>query len=72
MKATITFTLPEENQEHQDALNGTRWRCLVAELDAYLRAIEKHGQDQSEAAFAAKIRSKIHEAINADGLILHE
>lgn len=72
MRATISFWLPEHEQEHKDALNGTRWRCLVAELDAYLRSVEKHGQDQLEAAYAAKIRSKIWEEINANGLILHE
>jgi len=72
MKATITFDLPDEHQEHTDALHGTRWRCLVAELDAYLRSIEKHSTDEAEAAYAAKIRAKIWEEINADGLILHE
>ena len=72
MKATITFNLPDERQEHLDALTGTAWRCIVAELDAYLRSVEKHGTDEAEAAYASKIRSKIWEEINANGLILHE
>jgi threonine synthase len=29
MKATLEFNLPEENQEHLDAVHGGDWRLVV-------------------------------------------
>lgn len=43
MKATLTFTLPEETHEHRDALNGYQWRRSCECLRDQLRAWLKHG-----------------------------
>jgi len=37
MKATLEFSLPEEQHEMQDALNGTRWRGLLQNLEQSLK-----------------------------------
>lgn len=41
MKATLTFTLPDEANEHRDALDGYQWRrcceCLRSELRNWLK-----------------------------------
>jgi hypothetical protein len=37
MKAILEFSLPEERQEHMDAINGTHWRSAFEEIDSVLR-----------------------------------
>lgn len=45
MKATLEFDLPEESQEHQDAVDGGRWRSAVTQLREEVHAKRKHGHD---------------------------
>jgi hypothetical protein len=62
-KATLEFNLPEEEQEHRDAIEGTMWKLAVWDLDQILRDALKHGCDQCEdkrdAAFE-HIRKELH------------
>lgn len=69
MKATLTFTLPEEAKEHRLALDGAKWQDAVAELDERLRQITKHqsGEPSERAAWA---RELLHEALREHGLEL--
>ena len=46
-KATLTFNLPEEDQEHQDAVDGTLWRIVVVELLDHLREKRKYENKKS-------------------------
>jgi len=67
MKATLEFNLPEENEEHFDALNGSKWRALLQDLDNELRLKMKHGELSEEAYKAYEyIRNWIHEYANTD------
>ncbi len=46
MKATLEFDLPEEYQEHRDALDGTLWRGVVVALYNEIRKMDKAGCDK--------------------------
>lgn len=67
MKATLEFNLPEEDQEHQDALYGSRWRSVVFELDQRLRSRDKHGGDKPVRP--SEIRNWIRDLL-VDGMTL--
>jgi len=73
MKATLEF---DEHDELMDAINGSKWRLVVWELDQDLRGIVKHGYIGSREATEAEIemadycRTKLRELISDDGLNL--
>lgn len=73
MKAKLVFNLPEDEQEHRDALNGTLWRGVFIELDNYLRNRIKngHGYETTEAALES-IRTILHEAMASRGVHPYE
>jgi len=43
MIAKLEFTLPDEAQEHQDALNGTNWRAAHGKASMIVRNWMKYG-----------------------------
>jgi hypothetical protein len=44
MRATISFNLPEESEEHLDALNGTKYKYQLDEVwNKVFRPRHKHG-----------------------------
>lgn len=45
MTATLTFTLPEELEEHQTAIDGWKWKNLANELSDLIRGKLKHGHE---------------------------
>jgi hypothetical protein len=57
--ATLTFTLPEEQEEFYLAAKGSEWRIIVEDLDAHLRSRLKH-EDLSEDVHAALDRARTH------------
>lgn len=61
MKAIMEFNLPEESDEHRDALDGAKWKQAMWDLDQHYRGIMKHGDDDDEAEHAEKVRDKIRE-----------
>lgn len=42
MKATITFTLPEEEHEYRNAVEGAKMRSILWEIDQWLRTKLKY------------------------------
>jgi hypothetical protein len=56
----------------ESALNGTKWRSLVWDLDQYLRSELKYNDKLNGEAYDAveKIREKLHELKNDEGLTL--
>jgi hypothetical protein len=42
MKATLTFNLPEEQHEYSNAVEGSKMRSVLWELDQWLRAKLKY------------------------------
>lgn len=44
MKATLTFNLPEEHEEHEDAINGSKYKYQLDEVgNTVFRPARKHG-----------------------------
>lgn len=62
MKATLTFSLPEEAEEHRTALDAGRWKAAVAELDRVLRNTAKHG-DEPDSIHAIWARTLLHRVL---------
>jgi hypothetical protein len=68
MKALLEFSLPEESDEHQVALDGHKWRAVTSDLDTFLR--NKWKYDNEESLSVADLRSKLREIVNDHGLNL--
>ena len=63
MRATLTFTLPDESMDHRAALAGVDALVTLEKIDQRLRAILKYGEPSGETGqLATEIR----------GLIPHE
>jgi len=69
--ATLTFNLPEEQEEFYHAAKGADWRCALEDMDAYLRGRLKHEELTPDAAKALdETRQKLHEFLQERGLSL--
>ena len=70
-QAALTFNLPEETEEHADAINGTAWKSVACDLDQQLRTWLKHGHDFATGTFALEnARQRLHDLIDEHGLTL--
>lgn len=65
MKAILEFDLPEDRAEHAAAVNGSKWKALLWEIDQWLRGIAKHGSDQVKVS---EVRERIYEEMRDDNL----
>ena len=68
MKAKLEFELPDEACDHQDAVDGTKWKSVVRSLDQELRRRSKHGTPLS----VEDIREILHDEISGVGLDLFD
>jgi hypothetical protein len=59
MTATLTFSLPEEQEEFDRAVQGSDWRMIVEDLEAHLQSRLKH-EDLSEDVAVALDRARQH------------
>ena len=59
MTATLTFTLPEEQEEFYLAAKGSDWRIIVEDMDAHLRSRLKH-EDLPEDSYVALDGARQH------------
>jgi hypothetical protein len=71
-KVILEFDPFEDKYEMESALNGTKWRGLLWDLDQYLRSELKYNDKLNGEAYDAveKIREKLHELKNDEGLTL--
>ena len=53
--ATLSFQLPEEQQEHQIALDGWRYRAALNALDDGLRQLGKYGSEKQLRDFSPEL-----------------
>jgi uncharacterized protein (DUF1800 family) len=69
--ATLTFTLPEEQEEFYLAAKGADWRIVVEDMDAHLRSRLKY-EDLPEDVDAAldAARQHLHALVAERGLSL--
>lgn len=77
MKAILKFDFEKENSDDysdfQDAINGTKFRLAVWELDQWLRRETKYAPDgTSDDTYNAlqSCRDKLHEILNESNLNL--
>lgn len=69
MKAILEFNLPEEDREHLDAINGTKWKVTLSDFDETLRRYIKHGHNFSDIENCLdRLRSELHRDMDASGL----
>jgi len=69
--ATLTFQLPEEQEEFYLAAKGADWRCALEDMDGYLRGRLKHEELTPDADKALdEVRQKLHEFLQERGLSL--
>jgi hypothetical protein len=69
MKAILEFTLPEEQHEHQDALQGSTWKWAVDDIINYLRNETKHvDHTVEEYQILDAVRERISEILEGRGL----
>jgi hypothetical protein len=69
--ATLTFTLPDEQEEFYHAAKGAEWRMVVEDIDAHLRSKLKY-EDLPEDVDAAldAARQHLHALVAERGLSL--
>ena len=61
-RATLTYTLPEEQAEFDAAREGVAARSLIWAIDQHCRSLLKHGSpDAATRVLAADIRQMILE-----------
>lgn len=68
MKAILKFSLPEEANEHQEALVGGRLLGLLHTHLEELRQIWKYSEDQEDVAKALWAKDMLLECIRENGL----
>lgn len=69
-KATLEFSLPEENEEFQAAVNGASMRSFVLDLWNHYRSISKHSNDPGEADAARKVLEDMRDTAAGMGVEL--
>ena len=71
MKATLEFNLPEEQQEHADAIQGREWRAACQDTRMQIRNWLKYGHSFKTADEALEeVRKGIADA--TEGLLTYE
>lgn len=62
MKATLTYTLPDEQAEYDAARTGAEARRVLWDIDQRLRSLCKHGDPSPEARrLAEDVRQMIRD-----------
>jgi hypothetical protein len=72
MKAILEYTLPEESQEYEFAMNGANYLFAIQEFDNYLRSELKYNNELSpnEDKVIQKLRDKLYECLNERGVTI--
>jgi hypothetical protein len=59
MKATLTFNLPEDEDKYCDAVNGSKMRTILWDVDQWLRAKMKY-EELSDGEYDAFKETRDH------------
>lgn len=72
MKATLEFNLPEENEEHKDAINGSLWKSVVWDIDQHLRSKIKYADlPDDQYKIYEDLREQLWQFVNENELTLN-
>jgi len=69
-KIILEFDNIEEQDEAQTAVNASKWKNAVWELDQYYRSVAKYSEVDSEIENAEIVREKIREILFDNELFL--
>ena len=69
-KIILEFDNIEEQDEALTAVNASKWKSAVWELDQYYRSVAKYSEVDSEIENAEIVREKIREILFDNELIL--
>ena len=69
-KIILEFDSIEEQEEAQTALNASKWKNAMWELDQYYRGIYKYSEVGAEIEMAEKVRDEIREILRNNELFL--
>lgn len=70
MRASLTFSLPDEGEEFETAAHGVGYRAVLHELDQFLRSEVKYGEDEAKGQHYQAIRDKLWALVRDEGLNL--
>jgi hypothetical protein len=73
MKATLSFTLPEEDHEYSNAVNGSKMHHILWDVDQFLRAKMKY-EELSDGQYDAfkETRDHLRRLLNDDNIDLEK
>ena len=73
MKAQLTFKIPEDQEEFNDAINGNAYKAVIWELDQYLRSQLKHHDLSTEVGEKVlEIRDELRSIIDTHSLSMNQ
>ena len=71
MKATLSFSIPQEQEEFELAQNGGKYKAVLKILDNWLRSKLKHEDlPEQEDKTMNSVRNKLHELLNEEEISL--
>jgi len=70
MKATLVFSLPDDEAAHRLAVNARRYWTVLWDYDQWLRGLAKHSDEDGD--WAEKARDKLHEMLAGEGVSLDD
>lgn len=72
MRATMSFSLPEEETEHRAAMQGMDLLCAVRAFEDYLRRMIKHaGLPEGQVAVLYDVQTKLLNYLDDQGIVLY-
>lgn len=69
-KITLEFDSLEDAEEALNAINGSKWKCAMWELEQHYRGVSKYSEVDSEIEEAKRVKDKIREILSDNELIL--
>jgi hypothetical protein len=69
-KIILEFDSIEEQEEARSAIDGTKWKNAIWELEQHYRGVYKYSEVGSEIDEAERVREKIREILENNELIL--
>lgn len=69
-KITLEFDSFEDAEEALNAINGSKWKCAMWELDQHYRSQYKYSEIDKDIEEAERVREKIREILSDNELIL--
>ena len=72
MKAKLTFNLPDDQEDFDNAINGTKAHLCLWQISQNIRAIWKHGDlNDSQFEIVDRIRNEFYQVLHENGIKLN-